>query len=75
MAQSAPQVDLLTILVLILRVIWNRKSVKRGVDFGSVFEMFLLSGFRMVLGVFWNICWCQNDDQKAKRICGNDFLK
>ena len=26
----------------------------------------LLSGFRIVLGVCWETCWCQNDDQKAK---------
>ena len=47
MAQSAPQVDLLMILVLFFRD-----------DF--------LSGFRAVLGMFWETFWCQNDDQKAK---------
>ena len=25
-----------------------------------------LNGFRMVLGMFWETFWCQNDDQKAK---------
>ena len=25
-----------------------------------------LSGFKLVLGMFLEICWCQNDDQKAK---------
>ena len=23
-------------------------------------------GFRVVLAMFWETCWCQNDDQKAK---------
>jgi len=25
-----------------------------------------LIGFRVVLGMFWETFWCQNDDQKAK---------
>ena len=49
MAQSAPQVDLLMILVLILGVIWSPKSVKFGVEFGCVFGMFFL----LVLEWFW----------------------
>ena len=52
--------------MLILGVIWIPKSIKFGVEFGCVFGMFLLSGFRMVLGMFWETFWCQNDDQKAK---------
>ncbi len=52
--------------MLILEVIWSPKSIKLGVEFGCVFGMFLLSGFKVVLGRFWNTCWCQNDDQKAK---------
>ena len=38
----------------------------RWVEFGCVFGMFLLSGFRMVLGMIWETFWCQNEDQKAK---------
>ena len=30
------------------------------------FRDILLSGFRVVLDMFWETCWCQNDDQKAK---------
>ena len=25
-----------------------------------------MSGFNMVLAMFWESVWCQNDDQKAK---------
>ena len=32
----------------------------------DVFSDGFLSGFRMVLGMFWETFWCQNDDQKAK---------
>ena len=28
--------------------------------------MFLLKGFRLVLDLFLETCWCQKDDQKAK---------
>ena len=41
--------DLWIIVVLMLEVIWNPKSIKFGVEFGCVFGMILLSGFRMVL--------------------------
>ena len=34
--------------------------------FWMCFRDDLLSGFRAVLGMFWETCWCQNDDQKAK---------
>ena len=30
------------------------------------FRDVLLSGFRMVLGMFWETFWCHKDDQKAK---------
>ena len=55
MAQSAPQVDILMILVLILGVIWIPKSIKFGVEFGRVFGMFccvVLEWFYVVLGYF-----------------------
>ena len=34
--------------------------------FWMCFRDDLLNGFRMVLGMFWETFWCQNDDQKAK---------
>ena len=66
MARGAPQVDLLRILVVILEVIWSPKSINFGVDFGCVFRDGFLSGFRVVLDIFWDTCWCLNDDRKAK---------
>ena len=50
---KCPPGDLWRILVLILELIWIPKSINFGVDFGCVFGMFLLSGVRMVLAMFW----------------------
>ena len=30
------------------------------------FRDVFLSGFRVLLGMFWEIFWCQSEDQKAK---------
>ena len=30
------------------------------------FRYVFLNGFMVVLGMFWQICWCQNDDEKTK---------
>ena len=44
MARGAPQVDLLRILVVILEVILNLKSINFGVDISCVFVMVFSMG-------------------------------
>ena len=42
------------------------KSCQIWCRFLMCFRDVFLNGFRMVLGMFWEAFWCQNDDQKAK---------